>query len=77
MRHFKNKTGDVFAYTQTQLDTVANIDNPDYEFPIPQAFYDMKEKLKGMNKLTVDELEAHLNPVPTTEQLAPPLKHAL
>lgn len=70
MKYFKNKTGDVFAYTQTQLDTVANIDNPDYEFPIAQAFYDMKEKLKGMTELNGAELEQHLNPQPTAEQLA-------
>lgn len=70
MRYFKNKAGNVFAYTQAQLDTVANIGNPDYELPIPQAFYDMREKLKGMTALTGDELDEHLNPTPTTEQLA-------
>lgn len=63
MKYFKNKTGDVFVYTQTQLDTVANIDNPDYEFPIPQAFYEMKEKLKDMVELTGDEIEEYLNPI--------------
>ena len=62
MKYFKNKTGDVCAYTQTQLDTVANIDNPDYEFPIPQAFYDMRDKLKDMTELTGAELDAHLTP---------------
>ena len=70
MKHFKSKTGDVLAYTQAQLDTVANIDNPYYEFPIPQEFYTMKEKLKGMVELTEGELEEHLDPQPTTEQLA-------
>ena len=63
MKYFKNKTGDVLAYTQTQLDTVVNIDNPDYTFPIPQAFYEMKEKLKDMVELTGSELEEHLNPI--------------
>lgn len=63
MKYFKNKTGDVFVYTQTQLDTVANIDNHDYEFPIPQAFYEMKEKLKDMVELTGDEIEEYLNPI--------------
>lgn len=70
MIYYKSKTGEVYAYTKTQLESVANIDNPDYEFPIPQVFYDMKEKLKGMTELTGDELEAHLNPAPTTDQLA-------
>jgi len=70
MKYFKNKTGDVFAYTKSQLETVANIDNPEYEFPIPQAFYDMRDKLKDMTELTGDELEERLNPTLTIEQLA-------
>lgn len=69
MRYFKSKTGDVLACTQIQLDTVGNIDNSDYKFPIPQAFYNVRDKLKGMTELTGDELEAHLNPQPTTDQL--------
>ena len=67
MKYFKNKKGDVLAYSQIQLDTVANIDNPGYEFPIPQAFHDMLDKLKGMTELTGDELEEHLNPIVSLE----------
>ena len=70
MKYFKNKTGDVFAYSHSQINTVANIDSPDYEFPIPQEFYDMREKLKNMTEMTGDEIEEHLNPSPTVAQLA-------
>lgn len=71
MKYYKHsETGEVYAYTQTQIDTVANIGNKDYEFPIPQAFYDMRDILKDMTELTGAELEDHLNPQPTTEQLA-------
>lgn len=62
MKYFKNKTGDVFAYTQAQLETVANIDNPEYTFPIPQSFYDMRDRLAEMTELTGAELDAHLTP---------------
>ena len=34
------------------------------------VFFDIREKLKGMTELTGTELEAHLNPKPTDEQLA-------
>ena len=67
MKYFKNKTGDVLACTQLQLETVANIDNPDYEFPIPQAFYDMRDKLMSMTELAGVELEEHLNPIAPKE----------
>lgn len=70
MKYFKSKTGDVFTCTQIQLDTVDNINNSDYEFSIPQAFYDMRDKLKDMTEITGGELEEHLNPTPTPEQLA-------
>lgn len=34
------------------------------------VFFDIRDKLKSMSELTGAELDVHLNPVPTTEQLA-------
>ena len=50
MKYYKNKTGDVFAYDQKQIDGGW-----------------VKE---GLVPMTATEVEAHMNPVPTPEQLA-------
>lgn len=43
---------------QSQLDSILPV------------FFDIRDKLKSMAELTGAELDAHLNPAPTTEQLA-------
>ena len=66
MKYFKDKkTGEVYAYSAEDLQQVANLAED-----TPQVFHDIAEKLKGMTELKGAALEAHLNPVPTTEQLA-------
>ena len=43
---------------QSQLDSILPV------------FFDIRDKLKSMTELTGAEIEEHLNPTPTTEQLA-------
>lgn len=65
MRYFRNQRGDVSAYSQNDLDTAAAASKS-----TPQVFHDIKTKLKNMVELKGAALKEHLNPVPTTEQLA-------
>lgn len=65
MRYFRNQRGDVSAYSQTDLDTAAAVTKG-----TPQVFHDIKTKLKNMVELKGAALKEHLNPTPTTEQLA-------
>lgn len=87
MKYFKDKSGEVFAYSQTDLDAVNNIevleselrdalddetassikDNLDEILPV---FFNIRDKLDGMVELKGAALKEHLNPTPTTEQLA-------
>ena len=66
MRYFKDKkTGEVYAYSAGDLEEVVNPTKDS-----PRVFHDIAEKLKGMVELKGAELDEHLNPTPTTEQLA-------
>lgn len=66
MRHFKNlKTGLVYAYSQADLDAAVTAKKS-----TPQVFHDIKARLKNMVELKGAALKEHLNPTPTTEQLA-------
>lgn len=102
MIHFRDKeSGTVFAYEQSDLDTVerltrleeeleqANIAldslNPEDDHTEAQqrldalqeevnaifpVFYDVRENLKRLTRMTEDEVKEHVNPKPTPEQLA-------
>ena len=65
MIYFKDSyTGQVYAYSVQDLETVANRTEE-----TPQVFHAIAEKLKTVVELTSDELELHLNPPPTSEQV--------
>lgn len=109
MKYYKTTQGEVYAYEQSDIETVARIidlenqldalqqwliDTP--EPPMLEAeahdeykqkqvetediqsqldsvlpvFFNIRDKLKSMTELTGAELDEHLNPVPTTEQLS-------
>ncbi|CAM6900362.1 tail fiber assembly protein [Morganella morganii] len=73
MYYFKNKqTGEVFAYDNEQMAVIDRINAPDFDNEkeqIPAIFFEIDEKIKGMHKMSAEEVEAHINPPVTKEQL--------
>lgn len=73
MYYFKNKqTGEVFAYDNEQMTVIDRINAPDFDNEkeqIPEIFFEIDEKIKGMHKMSAKEIEAHINPPVTKEQL--------
>ncbi|WP_230675266.1 tail fiber assembly protein [Yersinia pseudotuberculosis] len=71
--HYKDKnTGDVYAYTDEQMTVISRINTPSFDSEkeyIPAIFFDINEKIKGMYKMTAKEIDAHINPPVTKEQL--------
>lgn len=64
MIYYRNEAEQVFAYSKKDIDTCKSLsDNT------PQVFHDIAEKLKTMVELTPEELDLHLNPPPTAEQV--------
>lgn len=73
MNYFTDEnTGEVYAYDDTQLLFVERINAPDFDNEqeqIPDVFFDIDEKIKALRKMTQSEIDAHLNPPVTHEQL--------
>lgn len=102
MIHFRDKeSGNVFAYEQSDLDTVERLTRLEEELEqarsvlesydhagddyiaaqqrldslqeeinaILPVFYDIRENLKRLTLMTAEEVDEHINPKPTTEQL--------
>lgn len=73
MNYFTDeKTGEVYAYDDTQLLLVERINAPDFDNEreqIPDIFFEIDEKIKVLRKMTQSEIDAHLNPPATREQL--------
>lgn len=65
MIYFKTGAGDIYAYDQTTLNKAASATKGS-----PKIFFDIKTRLKNMTELKGAALKEHLNPTPTTEQLA-------
>ncbi len=68
----EKKTGDVYAYDEEQMSVIERINSPDFDNEkeqIPQIFFEIDEKIKSMHKMTAEEVDAHINPKPTKEQL--------
>lgn len=71
MKYFINKSGEVYAYSDSDLDTVSRISELESDEDLESlneilpVFFEIRENLKGMRELTNDELDAHLNPPPT------------
>ncbi len=72
MYYFKNKqTGEVFAYDNEQMAVIDRINAPDFDNEkeqIPEIFFEIDNKIKGMHKMSAEEVEAHINPPVTKEQ---------
>lgn len=65
MRYFKeNSTNEIFVYSPEDLNAVSHIQNE-----TPDVFNSIAERLKGMVELTDQELDLHLNPPPSAEQI--------
>ncbi len=67
------ETGDVYEYDDEQMTVINRINAPDFDNEkeqIPAVFFEINEKIKGMHKMSVKEIEAHINPPVTKEQLA-------
>lgn len=73
MNYFKNKqTGEVFAFDNEQMAVIDRINAPDFDNEkeqIPEIFFEIDEKIKGMHKMSAEEVEVHINPPVTREQL--------
>lgn len=66
------ETGDVYEYDDEQMTVIDRINAPDFDNEkeqIPAIFFEINEKIKGMHKMSVKEIEAHINPPVTKEQL--------
>ncbi|EPW8571516.1 tail fiber assembly protein [Morganella morganii] len=72
MIHYKDKSGTVYAYDAEQMAAVDRINAPDFDSKKEQVstiFFEINEKIKGMHKMTKKEVEVHINPPVTREQL--------
>ncbi|WP_247717478.1 tail fiber assembly protein [Morganella morganii] len=73
MNFYRNKkTGEVFEYDDEQMAVINRINAPDFDNEkeqVPAIFFEINEKIKGMKKMTAKEVDAHINPPVTEEQL--------
>lgn len=70
MKYYKHiETGEVFAYEQSDIYTVEQI-NAGNEDGIAPVFFKIRDNLANCTEMTATEVEEHLNPTPTPEQLA-------
>lgn len=73
MEYYKDKiTGDVWAYDDEQMAVIRRINEPDFDIEkedISVHYFEIDEKIKGMHKMTEKEIDAHINPPLTKEQL--------
>lgn len=64
MKYFKDEmTGDVYAYDNEQMAVIAQINSSDFNeetAQIPEIFFEINEKIKGMREMTQAEVEAHI-----------------
>ena len=66
------ETGDVYEYDNEQMTVINRINAPDFDNEkeqIPAIFFEINEKIKRMKKMTAKEVDAHINPPVTEEQL--------
>lgn len=72
MNYYRDrKNGDVYAYDDDQMAVIRRINAPDFDSEkehIPDIFFDIDKKIKGMDKMTAKEVDAHINPPVTKEQ---------
>lgn len=72
MNYYRDrKNGDVYAYDDDQMAVISRINAPDFDSEkehIPDIFFDIDKKIKGMHKMTAKEIDAHVNPPVTKEQ---------
>lgn len=73
MTYYREKdTGTVWAYDDEQMSVANRINAPDFDNEkeqIPEIFFEINEKIKGMHKMTKKEIDVHINPPVTEEQL--------
>ncbi|XKD93060.1 tail fiber assembly protein [Morganella morganii] len=72
MNYYKDKSGTVYAYDDEQMAVIDRINTPDFDKEkeqIPAVFFEINERIKGMHKMTAKEVDAHINPPVTKEQL--------
>ncbi|WOZ89096.1 tail fiber assembly protein [Morganella morganii] len=72
MNYYKDNTGAVWAYDSSQMAIIDKINTPNFDNEkeqIPAIFFEINEKIKGMRKMTAKEIDAHINPPVTKEQL--------
>ena len=64
MKYFKDEiTGDVYAYDNEQMAVIEQINSPDFNediAQIPEIFFEINEKIKGMREMTQAEVEARI-----------------
>ncbi|RUT67199.1 hypothetical protein CKG00_13135 [Morganella morganii] len=71
MNYYKDKSGIVYAYDDEQMAVIDRINAPDFDSEkeqVPDIFFEIDEKIKGMQKMTAKEVDAHINPPVTKEQ---------
>lgn len=64
-----NETGEVFAYEQSDIDKVNQINAGDTD-GIDPVFFKIRDNIANCTEMTAAEVEEHINPTPTPEQLA-------
>lgn len=66
------KTGEVFVYDAEQMAVINRINQPDFDREkdnIPDVFFEIDSDIKRMHKMTAEEIETHINPPVTKDQL--------
>lgn len=72
MNYYKDKSGIVYAYDDEQMAVIDRINTPDFDKEkeqIPAIFFEINKKIKDMHKMSDKEVDAHINPQVTKEQL--------
>ena len=69
MKYYKhNETGVVYAYEQSDIDKVNQINAGDTD-GIDPVFFKIRDNLANCTGMTEAEVEEHINPTPTPEQI--------
>lgn len=78
MNYYKDESGIVYAYDDEQMTIISRINTADFDNDkeqVPAIFFEIDEKIKGMHKMSKKEIDAHINPKPTKEQLISQAEH--
>ena len=65
MKYYKDNAGEVFVYDEEDILKAENASEETSDI-----FYNIKKKIDSMTEMTPSEIEEHINPQPTEEEIA-------